>query len=81
MAEIKIGNAVLSGEQLRKAVGYDVIKSTRFSVSLSGSVYTFKGNGWGHGVGMCQWCTKGMADQGIIHEKMLEHFYPGAKLR
>ncbi|MBQ7554887.1 SpoIID/LytB domain-containing protein [bacterium] len=81
VAEIKIGSATLTGEQLRKAVGYDVIKSTRFSVSLSGSVYTFKGNGWGHGVGMCQWCTKGMADQGITHEKMLEHFYPGAKLR
>ena len=81
VAEIKIGTAVLNGEQLRKAVGYDVIKSTRFSVSLSGSVYTFKGNGWGHGVGMCQWCTKGMADQGIDHKKMLEHFYPGAKLR
>ena len=81
VAEIQIGSAVLNGEQLRKAVGYDVIKSTRFSVSLSGSVYTFKGNGWGHGVGMCQWCTKGMADQGINHEKMLEHFYPGSKLR
>ena len=81
VAEIKIGSATLTGEQLRKAVGYDVIKSTRFSVSLSGSVYTFRGNGWGHGVGMCQWCTKGMADQGITHEKMLEHFYPGAKLR
>ena len=81
VAEIKIGSATLTGEQLRKAVGYDVVKSTRFSVSLSGSVYTFKGNGWGHGVGMCQWCTKGMADQGITHEKMLEHFYPGAKLR
>ena len=81
VAEIRIGSATLTGEQLRKAVGYDVIKSTRFSVSLNGSVYTFKGNGWGHGVGMCQWCTKGMADQGITHEKMLEHFYPGAKLR
>ena len=81
VAEIKIGSATLTGEQLRKAVGYDVVKSTRFSVSLSGSAYTFKGNGWGHGVGMCQWCTKGMADQGITHEKMLEHFYPGAKLR
>ncbi len=81
VAEIKIGSAVLTGEQLRKAVGYDVIKSTRFSVSLSGSLYTFKGNGWGHGVGMCQWCTKGMADSGIDHEKMLQHFYPGAKLR
>ena len=81
VAEIKIGSATLTGEQLRKAVGYDVIKSTRFGVSLSGSVFTFKGNGWGHGVGLCQWCTKGMADQGITHEKMLEHFYPGAKLR
>lgn len=81
VAEIRIGSATLTGEQLRKAVGYDVIKSTRFSVSLNGSVYTFKGNGWGHGVGMCQWCTKGMADQGMTHEKMLEHFYPGAKLR
>lgn len=81
VAEIKIGNAALNGEQLRKAVGYDVIKSTRFSVSKSGSFYTFKGNGWGHGVGLCQWCTKGMADQGMTHEQMLSHFYPSAKLR
>ena len=81
VAELTVGGATLSGENLRKAVGYDVIKSTRFSISVQGSSYLFKGYGWGHGVGMCQWCTKGMADKGMTHEAMLEHFYPGAKLR
>lgn len=40
----------------------------------------FKGQGFGHGVGMCQWCAKGYADRGISWQEMLRRFYPGTKL-
>src|SRR5439155_345862 len=33
--------------------------------------------GYGHGVGMCQWGAKGMAEQGYSARKILEFFYPG----
>lgn len=39
-----------------------------------------RGRGWGHGVGMCQWCAKGFADQGKDWNTMLKMFYPGAEI-
>lgn len=39
------------------------------------------GRGFGHGVGMCQWCAKGMADKGMTYRRMLETFYPGATIK
>ena len=36
--------------------------------------------GWGHGVGMCQWGAKGMAEQGYTSRQILEFFYPGTSL-
>jgi len=39
-----------------------------------------RGRGWGHGVGMCQWCAKGFADQGKDWNTMLKLFYPGAEV-
>lgn len=40
----------------------------------------YTGRGFGHGVGMCQWCAKGMGDRGIPFAKAIESFYPGAKV-
>ncbi|MBO7434824.1 SpoIID/LytB domain-containing protein [bacterium] len=85
VAQISFGDGsksvTLTGEQLRKAVGYDVIKSTKFYLDVRNGNYIFRGNGWGHGVGLCQWCTKTMADQGMTSAQMVEFFYKGAKLR
>ena len=39
------------------------------------------GKGFGHGVGMCQYCAKGMAERGIDWNTMLKMFYPGAGLK
>jgi stage II sporulation protein D len=41
---------------------------------------TFKGAGFGHGVGMCQTGAMGMAQAGHDHKKILNHYYPGTKL-
>jgi stage II sporulation protein D len=39
--------------------------------------YTFKGRGWGHGVGMCQVGAFGLARAGLSYEKILKSFYTG----
>ena len=44
------------------------------------AVKAFDGGGWGHGVGMCQWGAKGMADAGSNTAQILERYYPGAKI-
>ena len=41
----------------------------------------FSGKGWGHGVGMSQWGAKGLAEQGYTHQQILEHYYPGTRLK
>ena len=41
-----------------------------------GSV-TFRGTGFGHGVGLCQWGAKGLAVRGYDFEKILSYYYSG----
>jgi stage II sporulation protein D len=44
------------------------------------SVTFFDGHGFGHGVGMCQWCAEARAQAGQSAEQILLASYPGAKL-
>jgi stage II sporulation protein D len=39
-----------------------------------------RGKGLGHGVGMCQWCARGFAQQGMDWRQMMKLFYPGAEV-
>src|SRR4029453_17779735 len=68
------------GNDFRRMVGYETVKSTLFAVALDGAVARFSGRGYGHGVGMSQWGAKGMAEQGYKAEKILEYYYPGTTL-
>lgn len=43
-------------------------------------VHTFFGRGWGHGVGLCQTGTFGMALAGKTHAEILAAYYPGTTL-
>ena len=58
------GSARMRGADFRRLVGYDALKSTLFAVAVDDHYARFSGRGWGHGVGMCQWGAKGMAEQG-----------------
>ncbi|MBI5235349.1 MAG: SpoIID/LytB domain-containing protein [Deltaproteobacteria bacterium] len=70
----------LSAEDLRKALGYSVVKSAMLEVSASDGLFVFKGKGAGHGVGLSQWGAKGMAEAGYSYKEILKHYYPGAEL-
>jgi stage II sporulation protein D len=74
------GRVRLRGNDLRRIVGYDVLKSTLFAVALQGDTAQFAGRGYGHGVGLCQWGAKGMAEQGYVARQILEFYYPGTTL-
>jgi stage II sporulation protein D len=70
----------LRGNDFRRMVGYETVKSTLFAVALDGPIARFAGRGYGHGVGMSQWGAKSMAEQGYKAEKILEYYYPGTTL-
>jgi len=73
-------DVMLRGNDFRRMIGYDTFKSTLFAVVLDGELARFSGRGYGHGVGMCQWGAKGMAEQGYSARQILEYFYPGTVL-
>jgi SpoIID/LytB domain protein len=65
---------------------FDNLRSAAFVVEAlrdaSGqpTSFTFRGAGWGHGVGMCQTGAMGMAERGASHEEILRHYFAGSDL-
>ncbi|MGH7413730.1 MAG: SpoIID/LytB domain-containing protein [Candidatus Rokuibacteriota bacterium] len=74
------GTVTLRGNDLRRLVGYDTLKSTLFAVAVAGRMACFVGRGYGHGVGLDQWSAKTMADQGYSGQQIAIYYYPGATL-
>lgn len=70
----------LTGKRLREILGYDKIRSTLFEITDEEDRILFSGRGSGHGVGLCQWGAKGMADEGKTYREILEFYYPGAEM-
>jgi len=70
----------LRGNDFRRMIGYDTLKSTLFAVAVDAPWARFAGRGYGHGVGMCQWGAKGMAEQGHNARQIVEFYYPGTVL-
>jgi SpoIID/LytB domain protein len=61
-----------------RALGWNVLKSSRFEVRRSGSSFVFRGSGFGHGLGLCQQGAHVMARRGVGYRQILEHYFPGA---
>ncbi|HLG17861.1 MAG TPA: SpoIID/LytB domain-containing protein [Blastocatellia bacterium] len=61
-----------------RALGWQVLKSTRFDVSRRGATFVFRGSGFGHGLGLCQEGAHVMAHRGNSYMKILDHYLPGA---
>jgi SpoIID/LytB domain protein len=75
-----------SGEEIRWAVNTDAPAGSRLYSSFfkiidaPDAVHFTDGHGWGHGVGMCQWCAQAMAEMGMRHEDIVLRSYPKAVL-
>ncbi|MFH0839293.1 MAG: SpoIID/LytB domain-containing protein [Candidatus Omnitrophota bacterium] len=68
--------ARISAKQFRQVLGSTLIRSAHFSVYMNGDFAIFKGLGWGHGVGMCQWGAKYLAELGKKASYILKFYYP-----
>ena len=75
------GELRVKGEDLRRVVGYPVLLSTQFDFEVAGFQIQFTGRGAGHGVGMCQWGAKELAEKGYSAEAIVRYYYPGTEIR
>ncbi|MCC6678195.1 MAG: SpoIID/LytB domain-containing protein [Phycisphaerales bacterium] len=82
----------LAAEDLRRACNQEVpelpaltqeqiVRSGDLEADFWADKVNIRGRGWGHGVGLCQWCAKGFADRKLHYQEILARFYPGAQLR
>lgn len=84
LASVKIASAgqalEVPAESIRSHLGYSKVKSTRFDVKIAGDEITIEGTGNGHGVGMCQWGARYLANQGRTYEEILSYYYPSSHI-
>jgi len=73
-------------EELRRAFGPDKLRSARIvdtwpkvGAEISGGLL-FRGAGFGHGAGLCQRGARARAREGWSAERILAHYYSGARI-
>ncbi|MBZ5749475.1 SpoIID/LytB domain-containing protein [Metabacillus rhizolycopersici] len=67
--------------KIRPMIGGNLFKSYLIdSLEYDRDMYTMKGKGFGHGVGMSQWGASIMGDSGKTYEEILQFYYPGTAI-
>ncbi len=74
------GVLMVTGQDLRRILGYATVWSARFHVKRIGRDMVFTGSGAGHGVGLCQWGARAMAGLGYRYRAILHYYYPGTEI-
>jgi len=64
-----------------RALGWNKLKSSRFTVQRIGNDYLFRGSGFGHGLGLCQEGAHVMAQRGTNYRQILAKYFPGTSVR
>lgn len=76
---------LVRGDDLRAVVtaafGARTVRSARFDVRRDGGRFVFTGQGFGHGVGLCQTGALARAAAGESVEKILAFYYPHTEVR
>jgi stage II sporulation protein D len=75
------GPSVIKINQFRLLMGPNRIRSGLFDTEVDGGSITFRGRGWGHGVGMCQRGAKVLAERGESFQGILKYYFPGARAK
>jgi stage II sporulation protein D len=71
----------ISGAKFRMLVGYNDLRSARFTITDRDDSVKFSGTGWGHGVGLCQEGACAMAKKGKSFTEIVRYYFPGTVLK
>ena len=74
---ILVNGKAVSAPSFRIQIGANKLKSTLIdSVEVAGDKVTFRGRGFGHGVGLSQWGAYQMAEEGRTAPQILQKYFP-----
>jgi stage II sporulation protein D len=74
------GDTIVAATALRRSVGTRVLPSllvSKIDRDPSPQSFSIDGSGLGHGVGLCQWGARGMAEQGHTAPEIAAFYFPG----
>ncbi len=77
------GSALVKGTAFRLGLGPRVVRSlliTGLRGDASSATVAIDGGGLGHGVGMCQWGARGMAQTGRSAHDIVAFYFPGTEM-
>lgn len=75
------GKIKIPANDFRLAVSPMKMKSVFIQrIVRDGDIFQFVGRGWGHGVGMCQYGDKKMAELGYNYRQILDYYFPGSEI-
>ncbi|KFI36410.1 stage II sporulation protein SpoIID [Peptococcaceae bacterium SCADC1_2_3] len=80
--KIKLGGAVVGAPALRLNLGSEWVRSTfLMAVVIQDGSLILKGKGFGHGVGMCQWGARQLAQEGKSPEEIIRFYFKGVEIK
>ena len=80
-AALLVNGKRVSAPSFRLQIGANKLRSTLIeSVEVDGDRVTFKGRGFGHGVGLSQWGAYRMAEDGRDAREIVEKYFPGVEI-
>ncbi len=75
------GAKSLRESDFRIIAGPNVFISTLFTkVDRKGCLYYFRGRGWGHGAGLCQYGARHLGELGYTYRQILAYYYPESQI-
>lgn len=72
---------VVKKAYLRHLFGRELLPSNNYTLIKAGKGYVVRGEGYGHGVGMCQLGALELAKRGYNYKQILSHYYPQHQLK
>lgn len=76
--DVAVGEKHMSGVDLREQLQ---LASTNFTIEKKEGGIAFQVQGYGHGVGLCQYGANGMAKAGFTGEEIVKRYYTGVEIQ
>ena len=77
VVSLEIGGAKFKGTRIRTLFS---LRSHNFTIEFNNGIALFRVKGYGHGVGMSQWGSKFLAEEGKSYDEIIKYYYSGVEI-